>query len=831
MSFLPRPPVRLWVIALLGALVFVAVDTVVRSRHIERLSGRYGEMVDPPAVDPTSPTGYALGRRSMSYPEAGLDSLHWVMQTQAMFATGTWRIRHVDYDNAPAGREVHWASPFHWWLGMLAWCGHGLTGEPVGLAVERAALYADPMLLGLVLLTLVPLAARRFGPTAATFMAVGMVAAFPFYLFFMPAYADHHGLAEAGALMVVLFLLAGGGGCVRVSDVGAGAGDFSEWLPTPRAARRWFAASAVAGGIGLWISAAGLVPVLIGVGAGALGAGWLVRKPASPQSWRLEPTLWRWWGVVGGATSFAAYLLEYFPSHLGFRLEVNHPLYALAWLGAGELLCRVTRAFTGGGAAFKSGEKVGWALAAAAVALLPGVILFTKSATFIVADPFVWRLHVQAITEFESMASYLAGRSFSLGLLANCLPALLVVPAGGLALSRGVPRWGKALLVLALMPALLFLVMTGAQVRWWGMAYALLFAVLAVQFALLERPGAGRGAARAWRLGCALVFLPGAIQAVRAIGLGTEITQDDIRSLAERDLAHWLRLRLGRDPAVVISSPATTTTLIYYGGLRGLGTLYWENREGLKHAAAIFAAPSPDQAQALIRRYGVTHIVLVSWSPFTEDYVRLYLGLAGGEPLPANAFIQGLLHGQGVPPWLRLIPYQLPGHPALKGETVLVFEVTPAQAPDAKAVHMTAYLVEMGRMDLAARMEPVLAGFPHSLPALAMLAYVQGKSGEAGALAATVDRILADQPPARDLPLEDRIRLATVLAAGGRADFAQSQLEQGLAELDERSLRRLTTGTLRDLLILGERLGVQIPDPRLRRLAAELLPPSMRGNS
>jgi hypothetical protein len=816
-------------IALLGALVFVAVDTVVRVRHIERLSGRYGVMVDPPAVDPMSPSGYALGRRSMFYPEGGLDTLHWVMQTQAMFATGIWRIRHVDYDNAPAGREVHWASPFHWWLGLLAWSEHGLTGEPVGLAVERAALYADPLLLGLVLLALVPLTARRFGSTAATFMAVGMAAGFPFYLFFMPAYADHHGLAEAGALMTVLFLLAGGGGCVRVGD--AGGRDFSEWLPERRAARRWFAASAVAGGIGLWISAAGLVPVLMGVGAGALGAGWLVRKPASPQSWRLEPTLWRWWGIVGGTTSFATYLLECFPSHLGFRLEVNHPLYALAWLGAGELLCRVTRAFTEGGAAFKSREKVGWALAAAAVALLPGVILLTKSATFIVADPFVWRLHVQAIAEFESMASYLAGRSFSLGLLANCLPALLVVPAGGLALSRGVPRLGKALLVLALGPALLFLALTGAQVRWWGMAYALLLAVLAVQFALLERPGAGRAAARVWRLGCALVFLPGAIHAVRAIGRGTEITRDDIRSLAERDLAQWLRLRLGRDPAAVVSSPATTTTLIYYGGLRGLGTLYWENREGLEHAAAIFAAPSPDQAYALIRRYGVTHIVLVSWSLFTEDYVRLYLGVARGEPLPANAFIQGLLHGQGVPPWLRLIPYQLPDHPALKGETVLVFEVTPAQEPDAMAVHMTDYLVEMGRMDLAARMEPVLAGFPHSLPALAMLAYVQGKSSEASAFAATVDRILADQPPARDLPLEDRIRLATVLTAGGRADFARDQLEQCLAELDERGLRRLTTGTLRDLLILAERLAVPIPDPRLRRLAVELLPPSMRGSS
>ena len=818
-------------IALLGALGIVAVATVVRIRHIERLSSRYGVMVDPPAVDPASPTGYALGRRSMFYPEGGLDTLHWVMQTQAMFATGTWRIRRADYDNAPAGREVHWAAPFHWWLALLAWGEHQLTGEPVGLAVERAALYADPVLLGLVMLAVVPLTARRFDSTAATFMAVGMVAGFPFYLFFMPAYADHHGLAETGALMTVLCLLAGGGGCVRTGGADGGGGDFSEWLPERRAARRWFAASAVAGGIGLWISAASQVPVLMGVGAGALGAGWIARRPAASPSWRFEPALWRWWGLVGGATSFAAYLLEYFPSHLGFRLEVNHPLYAVAWLGAGELLCRITGAFTAGGSGSRSGGKLGWVLAAAAVALLPGVILFTKRTTFLVADPFVWRLHVQAIAEFESMASFLGGKPFSLGLLANCLPALLVVPAGGLACWRGVPRPGRALLVLALVPTLLFLAMTGAQVRWWGIAYALLFAVLAILFALLERPGAGRTAVRAWRLGCALIFLPGAIQAVRAIGHGAEITRDDIHALAERDLAQWLRLRMGRDPAVVVSSPATTTTLIYYGGLRGLDTLYWENRAGLEHAAAIFAAPSPDQAYALIRRYGVTHLVLVSWNLFTEDYVRLYLGLARDAPLPANTFIRGLLHGQGLPPWLRLIPYQLPDNPALKGETVLVFEVTLPQEPDAMAVHMADYLVESDRMELAARMEPALTGFPQSLPALAMLAYLQGKSGAADRFSATLDRMAPCLPQAPALPLEDRIRLATVLAAGGRAEAARDQLDRCLADLDERGLRRLTTGTLRDLLNLAARLGLQIPDPRLRRLAFELLPPYLRGNS
>ena len=830
MTPVPRLRDRLWLLALAGAVAFTVVDTVVHVRHIEEMSRQYGVMVDPPAVDPASPTGYALGLRSMLYPDGGLDTLHWVMQTQALLAVGEGRIRHVDYDNAPAGREVHWASPFHWWLALLAEFDHAATGRPLGSAVEHAALYADPVLLLLVLLAVVPLTARRFGGTAAAFMAGGMVAAFPFYIFFMTAYADHHGLAEACALLTVLGLLAGGGGVVNGVAAGGGTDPLIAWLPGRRAARRWFALSAVAGGEGLWISAASQVPVLIGVGAGALAAGWLTRRGGAGEDWRAEPELWRWWGRVGAATSFVAYLIEYFPSHLGMRLEVNHPLYALAWLGGGELLFQLDRALAAG--RLDRGPRAALALAGAlgAVALLPAVILATGATTFLVGDPFVWHLHVQSIAEFESVASFLHRAPLGWGVIADLLPALLILPAAGLLAWRPLPPPGRALLALALVPTLLFFGMTAAQVRWWGIAYGLLFAVLAVQFALLERRGPGRAPAGWWRLGCALLFLPGAANAVRGTVRTGELTRDNVQALAERDVAQWLRLRAGRDPVVVLSSPATTTPLIYYGGLRGLGTLYWENRDGLKHAAAIFAAPTPDEAYALVRRYGVTHIVLMSWSLFTEDYVRLYLGLAPGQALPPDAFILALLHGRGVPPWLRPLPYPLPDNAALKDQTVLIFEVTPPQGPDATAVHLADYLLQMGRLDLVGRVEPELAAYPRSLPAQAMLAYVEGRRDEGEAFAATMDRLGALVPPP-DLALEDRIRLAFVLAAAGRLEPAREQLARCLGGLDEPALRRLTPGSLRDLLVLTEKFGAPIPDPHLRRLAVELLPPMMRQGS
>ena len=35
------------------------------------------------------------------------------------------------------------------------------------------------------------------------------------------------------------------------------------------------------------------------------------------------------------------YLVEYAPDHSRWQMETNHPLYALGWLGAAELLAEV----------------------------------------------------------------------------------------------------------------------------------------------------------------------------------------------------------------------------------------------------------------------------------------------------------------------------------------------------------------------------------------------------------------------------------------------------------------------------------------------------------
>jgi hypothetical protein len=819
--------------ALAAALGVVAWDASVQIRHVRGLTERLGVVVDPPAADPAATTGYALGRRTLVLPAEGADGYQWVMQTQAMLAGEGWRIHRSESDNAPEGREVHWGSPFRWWLGLLAWVDHAISGGPRGTAVERAALLAGPVLLGLLLLGLVPLVARRFGSFAASLLAISMVSSYPFYLYFAAGYPDHHGALEACAMLTMILLLAGAGGWVRtehasregLSRVERG---LAEWLPTPRAARGWFAASAVAGGIGLWISAASMVPMLIGLGLGVIAASWLCRDHARSEFWRSEPALWRFWGRVGCATSVVAYLVEYFPAHLGFRLEVNHPLYALAWLGGGELLCRISRMLGEGRLRCTRRDAVAGLLAAAAVALLPATILLTGKETFRVLDPFVWQLSTRYIAEGQSLATYFSRVSSGFTLLERCLPALFILPALLLLRRSDLPRIWKAQLVMTLAPALLFLLMTGREIRWWGLADGMVFVVLVSFFLVLERHGPERKYIGVWWLACALVLVPGAISAIRIVVLSADYTPQDIRQLAERDFAHWLRIRMGSDPVVVASTPVTTNQLIYHGGFKGLGTAYWENTTGLRRGAAIFAAPSSEEAQVLISRYGVTHIVVLSWDNFAEEYVRMYRELTPGSAETGPGFIPGLLHGQGVPAWLRLVPYRLPKHDALKGQSVVVLEVTPVQRPEEALVRTANYLVEMERPELASRMEPALKQAVGYYPALVTLAYVQGKSGEAGEFSATLKRVVAGLPQKANLALEDRLHLAAVLMVGGRPDLAREEVMHSLVQADERSLRRLPPGALADFSELCAGFGVQIADPELRRLAASLVPPYLR---
>jgi hypothetical protein len=259
-----------------------------------------------------------------------------------------------------------------------------------------------------------------------------------------------------------------------------------------------------------------------------------------------------------------------------------------------------------------------------------------------------------------------------------------------------------------------------------------------------------------------------------------------------------------------------------------VGTLYWENLAGLEQAAAIFAAPSPEEAWARIRRCGVTHIVLLSWDPFALDYARLYRGSAPAEPEPPGSFASLLLRGLDQPPWLRPLPYWLPRHPALSGKTVKVFEVVEPAGPAEAVIQTAEFLLEIAPVEAARQMESWLESPSAGYPALVMLAFLQGKTAESARFPATLERVAASRPPLDRLTIEDEIRLTVVLAMGGQTDAARQVLQHCHARIDAPALRQLTTGLLLDLQASERMLAVELPDRQLRQLALDLVPPVWR---
>lgn len=798
-------------VVLAAVLAFVIWEAVTHATHLLDVSVAYGVTVDAPAIDATSPTGHADGRRSLILPAGAADSAHWVMQTQEMIARGDWRIREVAYDNAPTGREVHWSSPPHWWLALLGWVDHATSGRPLGIALERATLSFGPVMLVIFLAVLVPIVSRRFTLTAAAAVALACVAAYPFRIDFLPGRADHHGIANIAAAGMLLCLVLGA-------------------LPRDTSAsstRRWFVASGVAGGVGLWISAATIVPVLCGIGLGFLVAFWCTRSPTVSPAWLREPGVFRLWAVTGSLVSLAAYLLEYFPAHVGLRLEVNHPLYALAWAGAGEVFRAIAMARAALPGHPANHIKRAAAIGALGVACLPLTLLIAGAESFAVADPLIFQVHALYIAEFQGLLRHFATHGVTWGWLGICLPMLLLIPAWRTAL-RDPAADSRAALLLATTCATVAWLLGWWQVRWLGLAHALTMPVIALLvYRVVGRVPATKSGLL--RIGLAsLVFVPGLVDAVRRTLESRDFSPADVRSLAERDIAHWLRLRAAGERVVVASAPTTTTRLVAYGGLAGLGTLYWENAAGFKNASALFAAASAAAAHEQVSRLGVTHFVTVSWDAFELAQAKLYRGLRADAPIPADLFVARLLGAQVPPSWLRLLPFKLPANSALEDQQVRIWEVVPEQTALQSVVAMAGYHLEMGDLTRARQLEPLLAPFSGDLPANVMLAAITARARDSAAFGAAMSRVVAQISFADRLSLSDHIHLVVVLAVAQEVARAREQCDKAVAKISEAELRRLTAGTLADLIALTDALGVPFPNPSLAALARSLVPPSRR---
>jgi tetratricopeptide (TPR) repeat protein len=588
-----------------------------------------------------------------AYPGFAADAQTWVRHALTLLEGDQIRLRWTDIDNAPHGREVHWNSAWAWAIAGAGKLDHWLTGHPLPQAVERMTIWLPGVTLFAAMVLISSWVAKRTGLLGGLLVAITIGGHNRFYEGFFPAYVDHHGLIAVSVLTLVLGVVLMGMGWWRPVT--------APDAPLPESSlqvRRAAVVSALGGAFGLWVGAASVIPTIAFIGLAAVLVTLVAGRRAAAEGFQFDPHAWRLWGRVGAGASVGFYLLEYFPQHLSFRLEVNHPSYALAWLGAGELLAELSGWWLGG----CRPRVLRWprlALAAGLAAVAPVTILLFKAQVFTVADPFLATLHSQHIQEFLPLAktlSRLGNRALIDVALIENIPLFLAGLV--LLLHRRRPLivlFSSAVVVLALGLALW-------QSRWLlnttGPFIALVLALALASF---------RGSRPVLRwsviLGAATLLFgvnyARRIVLVREDVLARRLAPADAYSPLFRDIARALRSSQPTGDIVLVSSPNSSTGIGYYGRFKTLGTLYWENNAGLKAAGRILAARSVDEAKELIRNHTVTHLAILSEENFIGQYFQLLNPTAPDEELK-QTFGHLLMVEKVVPTWLQAIPYRVP---------------------------------------------------------------------------------------------------------------------------------------------------------------------------
>ncbi len=679
----PRLTERVFLfVCLFLALGFIAGNAIVRIEYF-RFAAKAAPMPAEVAAIPD------VHPRTAIYPIASADSHWWVMHTEAMLRSGDWRVRETARDNAPHGREVHWSSGLMWGLASLAWLIHLGSGLPTIDCVQQAALVIGPLMQMGFVLAFSLVSARRWGGLVGGVLGLALATLSPLDQFFHPGEADHHGIVTCFALGCVLAAIAAGAGVHAPENQGGPPA--RGLLPSRHAARRWMILSGLLGAAGIWVSAATVIPAFAGVALGALGVAWL-RRGAAAEDAGYHPALWRVWGSAGALGSLAFYLIEYAPSHFGWRLEVNHPLYALAWWGGGEFLARACAWLQGGRFASTARERLLALAAFLALAALPAVVLAGGAALFSIRDTFLWNLHEGYILEFRSLVGALSGANWSERFLTLAIWPLLALP-GLWYLLRHRHAAGAPLLALAIGAALPLSALSFLQIRWLGVTQTLWLALpvawLAVWRFAAVRPS--RALTTAGVLFLLLGIAPFPARSIPGWSAPHVLGVEEAISLVMRDIGWKLRVSAGSKPINIVSGPTTTTSLAFFGDTQGVGTLYWENLAGLKTVGAIYGAKTEAEALKICRDNAVTHIVIFSWDAFAQPYARLH----HGRPVDASTddcFASSLLNTRSIPEWLRPLHYTMLPDLAKSGQWVLIFEVHPEQSSAEAYLHLGRYL-------------------------------------------------------------------------------------------------------------------------------------------
>lgn len=795
-----------WWILVLIALATLWLATERRIERVEALTDFPTWSASAPARDPASPTGFEGGQRSLIVPGHHNPSYWWIMEAQMAAEEGALRLRRIDYDSAPEGRAISRTSLYRWWLIGVGWIYGAFSGEPLGYAIERGALFADPLLLALLLVVGAAYVARYIGSFAAVGFAIGGMCLFPLASNFQPGAPDPHSLSWVLAAGSVLPLLA-----------------------SARAASRGphFVLAGIMGGLGLWNDAPSQAPVLLAILLGG-SVYELARGCGAAQT--LAPSSWRAWAGAGALTALAASLFEFAPGHFSWSLDAAHPIHALAWWGIGEALRAAEIWSRQGRPGFGRGSLALLGVALLALAAWPVVGFASESGGLLASDFNARELANHPGGGFASSFSAWLERPGSAGAKwATLLPcALLIVALSRIVLEKVEPE-ARGRLAFALVATLFAVVLAFYQLRWWNLVDALALALMAALFA--EADASGERAR--WRaLGSALLVAPGLFAGFPAVFAEKdlqELQSLEAQALIERDFSYWLAKRSGEAPSVLFATPIFSGAAAYYGGFDAVTGSDSENVTGFLTATRIASATTGQEASILINTRAITHLALPMWDPALSQLVRIGLKLPAGQPLPEDALAVSL-EAWHMPLWMWPMNYSIPNKLGLERFDVRVFAVREQQSAELAMSRLADFLLERGQLREAASLREVLKDYTRSAVALAAVANVDLALGEQDRLNKSLEALvpMLSRRAGRDLPADRRFSLAALFIQTERDELAREQLATGFMELDAATLRIMTPGGVVRLLALGRALKLPFPSDELEALALELVSPEAR---
>ena len=814
--------------ALLVAFAWSVVLNTSRIGHVRAVTAAEDEAA---AIDPKSPTGLAGGVRQLIVADQNSASYQWIAQAQQGIVRDEWRVRHIDYDNAPFGREVLTPSPYRWWLACVARIDHLINGAPLPLCVETVAPYSDPILQAVLLIISAIALARFFDRFTATIVTIVLAFSFPLPAWFLGGAPSDHGLALIIASWGVIPLLIG----LQAATTGDPSGGAAE----PRV-RRSFLVAGLIGGLALWLNAPLELVFVLGISVGALIAAFARRRAFSSQragdnrettpagmsditAHASHALPWGLWALGGAATTLVAYLVEYFPDHMaGWKLEFVHPLYGIAWIALGVVLTSLSTLIERGRVPRAWRRLAAGIIAVAVMATVYVVAHRNGSTTAMTATLALEPSHLPGAGGSDTLWSWFP-RAGWLRVSAMLLFPVALLSCTGWVLLRQSTQPRTAAVAFAAGPAVALFVLSCLSLHWWSACGAALVALIAALSGVVAITPRARWL---WTGATVLALVPGAWLLGGASGLGAsaEFSESDVIALVERDFSHWLANRAGPNGAIVLAPPSLTTSLYYHGGLRGLGTPYWENNEGLNAAIRLAAASSPDEGLALARRRNLNYVVLPSWDHALDELVRT----SSSQP---EKSILGLLHQWHAPRWLRPVPYPMPAISGFEGQSVAVFEVVDVQDNAVALSRLAEYFVETQKLNEAAAVAVTLErAFPNDIDGMIARAAVAFAYGDTDRIAAAM-QVLTQAQSAEAiaaLPWDRRVSYAIALAQGEHMDLALKEIRGCLGDVDAAKLRFLTPQSLYRFLLLCKLGQLPLPTPELHDLGRHLLPPELR---